>query len=76
MRTERDTNDGQHGRELWKTDGTTVQMVSEIRPRPAGSGPSWLTVVGNRIYFAANDGQSGPDGITATLIEDIGQEAL
>ena len=57
-------NDGAHGRELWSSDGTGpgTHLVQDIFP---GSDGSWvgygsgLTVAGQTVYFAANDGIHG-----------------
>lgn len=49
------------GRELWRTDGTTVGtvLVADIRPGSQNSNPTNLTSAGSRLYFAANDGNIG-----------------
>jgi ELWxxDGT repeat protein len=50
--------DGSHGPELWKTDGTgagTV-LVKDIRPGRTGSAPRQLTALGNLLLFAVDDG--------------------
>ncbi len=65
-------SDGIHNRELWRSDGTRdgtwmVADLAELR----WSDPQWLTVVGDRLFFAARaDRQVGQelfvsDGTTA-----------
>ncbi len=57
-------NDGSNGRELWRSDGTALgtYMVRDLCPGSCGSrnwfrGP--LAAVGDRLFFAANDGVHG-----------------
>src|SRR5262245_1567194 len=78
-------NDGTTGRELWKSDGTAAGtvLVKDIRPgssygSPASSSPDELTVVGDQLFFSANDGTNGEelwksDGTPAgtVLVKDI-----
>lgn len=47
-------DDGVHGQELWKTDGTGFSTkVIDLQPGARGSNPSLLTAVGNSLYFLA-----------------------
>ncbi|MCS7168888.1 MAG: hypothetical protein NZ914_14815 [Gemmatales bacterium] len=49
-------NDGLHGKELWKTNGTSTGtlLVADIVAGPKGSYPAWLTNVHGTIFFSAN----------------------
>lgn len=54
-------NDGIHGDELWKTDGT-AENTSMVKDLNVGEGNMVLNnfkVVGNHYYFIANDGLHG-----------------
>jgi ELWxxDGT repeat protein len=73
-------NDGVHGTELYRSDGTAAGtvLVKDINPGSGSSGPSDLTPVGSTLYFDADDGVHGPelwksDGTAAgtVLVKDI-----
>ncbi|MEC8609543.1 MAG: ELWxxDGT repeat protein [Candidatus Thermoplasmatota archaeon] len=60
-------SDSTNGQELWKSDGTIAgtQLVMDINPG-SDSGLSTTTgwspfVIGNVLYFAADDGSTGPE---------------
>ena len=78
-------DDGVHGVELWKTDGTgtgTV-LVKDINPGTgASSSPRGFTVFNNALYFAADDGVHGVElwktdgtGTGTVLVKDINPTA-
>ena len=51
-------NDGENGEELWRTDGTELgtELLVDVHQGENGSWPWWLTIVGDKLYFTAWDG--------------------
>jgi ELWxxDGT repeat protein len=74
--------DKNHGRELWRTDGTRAgtRLVKDIGPgRKSGIQGKALARAGDLLYFAADDGRHGSglwrsDGTSAgtRLVKDLG----
>src|SRR5262245_1794554 len=54
-------DDGIHGRELYKSDGTAAGtvLVKDILPGSASLEPNQLTNVNGTLFFTANDGTTG-----------------
>jgi ELWxxDGT repeat protein len=54
-------NDGVHGSELWKTNGTSAGtvVVKDVAPGGYGSYPAYLTNVNGTLFFTAPDGPHG-----------------
>ena len=52
-----------NGTELWKTDGTAngTIVVKDINIGSGSSNPTYLTAVGNSLYFSADDGTNGTE---------------
>jgi ELWxxDGT repeat protein len=60
-------DDGIHGNELWKSNGTITQLVADINPGSNSSNPGYLynsnrgnmIVVNGTLFFTANDDAHG-----------------
>jgi len=64
------------GPELWRTDGSTVELVTDLYVGANGANPQGVTPFGDWLYFSANDGSSGAElwrtnGSTAENVLDI-----
>jgi len=79
------SNDGVHGQELWKSDGTeagTVMVKDICFDLNLGSDPFFFTLLNNTLYFQASDGIHGTelwksDGTEAgtVMIKDINPDS-
>lgn len=57
-------DDGEHGRELWVTDGTPdrTELLADINEGPEGSGVDYLAATEDgRVFFRADDGEHGSE---------------
>jgi len=70
--------DGQHGYELWRTDGTFegTYLLKDINKKPASSFPKPMFGLGNHLYFMADDISRGNevwriDGTNTALFADL-----
>jgi len=65
-----------HGEELWRTNGSVTERVSDLLVGQGSSSPMYLTVVGNRLYFSAESGGwselwATADGTTFSRVTSI-----
>ena len=69
-------DDATHGYELWRTNGTTTELVQDIRTGTDSSNPSGFTAFNGYLYFTATDATHGRElwrtnGTTTELVMDI-----
>ncbi len=66
-------DDGANGRELYAYDGTNHPvLMGDICKGPNGSMPAELTVIGNNLYFSANDCQTSGSELFKYNQETVG----
>ncbi|QGJ70725.1 Hypothetical protein PBC10988_24230 [Planctomycetales bacterium 10988] len=70
-------NDGTHGVELWKSDGTSTgtQLVKDLRSGNLSSSPKYLTNLNGTLYFSAN-GDNGSLSLWKSDGTSIGTELI
>ena len=76
-------NDDTNGNELFVTDGTAegTQLVADINPNSgygfgSGSYPRELTVVGDELFFRANDNEVGTELFKLSLVDNTPVEIV
>ena len=67
-------NSGAAGNELWVTNGTAVgtQMVKDINSGTVSSNPTYLTLIGDTLYFTADNGSLN-NGTISRLVSLMGK---
>ncbi|HET9227682.1 MAG TPA: hypothetical protein VFR31_13500, partial [Thermoanaerobaculia bacterium] len=70
-------DDGEHGLELWATDGTGARLVRDLDDSDrGGSFPYALSKLGDKVFFFADDGTHGyelwkSDGTETVLVAEL-----
>lgn len=72
-------SDGVNGSELWKYDGTSVEMVQDIN-ESGNSYPEEFMIHNDVLFFKANDGINGVElwmynGTSASMVENLATDA-
>jgi ELWxxDGT repeat protein len=70
-------NDGTHGLELWKSDGSEggTQLIKDLTPGAANSTITSLVTLGNSVFFAFDDGVHGRE-LWKTDGTDVGTQMV
>jgi ELWxxDGT repeat protein len=69
-------NDGIHGEELWRTDGTasSTMMVADLTGDSGGSAPAQLVRTGNHLFFSAVTAGLGRELYVLDVSADVAAE--
>lgn len=69
-------NDGIHGEELWRTDGTasSTVMVADLTGDSGGSAPAQLVRTGNHLFFSAVTAGQGRELYVLDVSADVAAE--
>ena len=75
-------NDGEDNDELWVTDGTAegTKLVADLNPGERNNGfansssPTNFMVLGDRLFFVANNGETGRELFKLTINDDINDD--
>ena len=64
-----------HGKELWRTNGTTTELVKDVRSGSSNSTPGNFFNLNNTLYFTAHNGTTSvvhsTDGTDAGTVDFI-----
>jgi ELWxxDGT repeat protein len=65
-------NDGTHGNELWKTDGTeaNTSMIKDLNPNAGSSDPIMFMFLSNHIYLTADDGDNANEDRDLYILDE------
>jgi ELWxxDGT repeat protein len=59
-------------RALWRFDGMQAVLATQIGPANSSYNPTGLTVVGNSLYFSADDGHPIPEFMGEEWLYPVG----
>jgi ELWxxDGT repeat protein len=65
-------NDGTHGNELWKTDGTeaNTSMIKDLNPDAASSDPFMFMFLNSHIYLTADNGDNANEDRDLYILDE------